>query len=103
MATEAEAKFEHTQGPWQLEFGHTQQASGAVYWQVHDGSDAIACNQFCWAGNAEGNARLIAAAPDLLSLAYQYRDDLHHPPTHDSRERRIKAIDAVISKAEGRS
>ncbi|TAX57145.1 hypothetical protein ELI01_18890 [Rhizobium leguminosarum] len=40
-----------------------------------------------------------AAAPELLQLAYQYRDDLHHPPARDSVERRLKAIEAVISKA----
>lgn len=97
------SESKHTPGPWQVEFAHTQQSSGIVYWQVHDGSDAIACNQFCVAGNAEANARLVAAAPDLLSLAYQYRDDLRHPPTQDSRERRLKAIEEVIAKAEGRS
>lgn len=38
----------------------------------------------------------------LLQLAYQYRDDLHHPPAPDSRERRLSAIDAAIAKAETR-
>lgn len=56
----------HTPGPWQVEFGHTQTASGIQYWQVTDGSDAICCNQFCYAGSAQANACLIAAAPDLL-------------------------------------
>ena len=44
-------------------------------------------------------ATLIAAAPDLLSLALQYRDDLRRPPSPDSRERRLAAIDAAIAKA----
>ena len=47
------------------------------------------------------DARLIAAAPDLLALALQYRDDLRHPPTADSITRRIAAIDAAIAKATG--
>lgn len=50
---------------------------------------------------AKSNARLIAAAPELLQLALQYRDDLHHPPSQDSRERRLAAIKAVIAKATG--
>lgn len=52
---------------------------------------------------SKARTSLISAAPDLLSLAYQYRDDLRHPPTQDSRERRLKAIEDVIAKAEGRS
>lgn len=32
----------------------------------------------------------------LRELAYQYRSDMRHPPAPDSRERRIKAINAVI-------
>lgn len=44
-----------------------------------------------------------ATALNLTQLAYQYRDDLHHPPSPDSRERRLHAIEAAIAKAEGRS
>ena len=42
--------------------------------------------------------RFNAAAPDLLALAYQYRDDLRHPPTADSITRRLAAIDAALAK-----
>lgn len=45
------------------------------------------------------NALLIAASPELLAMAYQYRSDLLYPPTPDSRERRIAAIDALVAKA----
>ena len=56
----------HTPGPWYAESGHKQQ-NGQVYWQITDGNDAIMQNQFCWCqGSHEANARLIAAAPDLL-------------------------------------
>lgn len=41
-----------------------------------------------------------ASAAELLSLAFQYRDDLHHPPAADSVQRRLQAIEAVLSKAE---
>lgn len=46
-------------------------------------------------------ARLIAAAPDLLELAYQYQSDLRHPPTADSVERRLERIAAVLAKVGG--
>ena len=46
-------------------------------------------------------SRLNAAAPDLLALAYQYRDDLRHPPSADSITRRLAAIDAVLAKVKG--
>ena len=56
-----------------------------------------------WAGFIErfkANAALITAAPDLLSLAHQYRSDLLHPVRDEgSKQRRIEAIDAAIAKA----
>ncbi|GLI99161.1 hypothetical protein [Sphingobium sp. BS19] len=40
---------------------------------------------------------LLANAPALLALVHQYRSDLLYPPSDDSRERRIAAIDAVLA------
>jgi len=58
----------HTPGPWIIEEGHIQRDSGGIrYWQVSDGQDAIACNQFCYADESQANARLIAAAPQMLA------------------------------------
>jgi hypothetical protein len=48
------------------------------------------------------SAPAIAAAPDLLDLAIQYRNDLLRPSADDSRDRRIAAIDAAIAKATGK-
>jgi hypothetical protein len=42
--------------------------------------------------------RLMSVAPELLALALQYRDDLRYPPSSDSTERRLAAIEAVIAK-----
>ena len=53
------------------------------------------CSKF----HPRANIRLITAAPDLLMLALQYRDDLRRPPTGDSLERRIAAVSQVIAKA----
>jgi len=47
------------------------------------------------------NARLIAEAPNLLALVIQYRDDLRRPPSPDSVERRLQAVNAAIAKATG--
>lgn len=55
-----------TPGPWLLDVGFDGSGDFNQYWQVHDGSDAVVCStSFCMAGNKEGNAHLIAAAPDL--------------------------------------
>ncbi len=65
----------HTPGPWYAESGH-EQRNGQLYWQVTDGNDAIMQNQFCWCqGSQEANARLIAAAPDLLEALEMMRDN----------------------------
>jgi len=48
---------------------------------------------------SEANARLIAAAPELLTALCQYRSDLLHPTAPDSRERRLAMIDALLAKA----
>lgn len=96
----------HTPGPWQIEFGHTQTASGIQYWQVTDGADAICCNQFCYTGDAEVNARLIAAAPDLLEALVMVRDadnDCHSDGLDTIPPMARAKIDAAIARAEGRS
>lgn len=41
---------------------------------------------------------LLINAPALVVLAYQYRNDLLYPPSADSRERRIAAIDALLKE-----
>ena len=53
------------------------------------------------AGALEADARLLAAAPDLWELVLQYRADLSHPLSDDSRQRRLEAIDRAIAKVSG--
>lgn len=50
---------------------------------------------------ARANFRLIAAAPELLELAYQYASDLRYPPQGDSIKRRLERIESVIAKVKG--
>lgn len=65
-----------TPGPWEAESGH-EQRNGVLYWQVQDDSDCIMQNQFCYTrGDAEANARLIAASPDLAREVLRLREAL---------------------------
>jgi len=96
--------MKHTPAPWQ-----TSLTDDTVV--IHIGADGVHYEVATIDGDynepdlwpvMEANARLIAAAPDLLALAHQYRDDLRHPPTADSITRRLAAIDAAIAKATGK-
>ena len=42
--------------------------------------------------------RLYALNQELLALAYQYANDMRYPPTEDSRQRRLAAVEAVLAK-----
>lgn len=42
----------------------------------------------------------LALTDNLVALAAQYRDDLLHPPTDDSRKRRLEAIERALSAAD---
>lgn len=106
---------QHTQGPWEFEdvmgpemlmivqAGLTSDQWTFIATVHNDESEERDDRHYIVAAEQIANARLIAAAPELLALVLQYRDDMHHPPAPDSRERRLKAIEAVIAKAEGQS
>ena len=49
----------------------------------------------------ELHARAIAEVPAMVIALRQYRDDMRHPPTADSRERRIAMIEAILSRIDG--
>ena len=109
------AEMKHTPGPWTVEdpmgadigLSIVQSGLETYEWEfiaIISRSDWVdgahmGRQHFISPEEQTANARLIAAAPELLALAYQYRDDLHHPPTPGSRERRLSAIEAVLSKA----
>jgi len=93
--------MKHTPAPWQ-----TSLTDDTVV--IHIGADGVHYEVATIDGDynepdlwpvMEANARLIAAAPDLLALALQYRDDMRHPPSADSITRRLAAIDAAIARA----
>lgn len=100
----------HTPGPWVLDPQYLSEVQTedlktiASCWHEHaDGATITVTGVLpCSLAESAANAHLIRAAPELLKLAAQYRDDLHHPPSPDSKQRRLAAIEAVIAKAEGR-
>ena len=91
---------QHTPGPWIAEpadmFGDHN-----IVLRDSDDCRAVAAVVSNMRPEAEvaGNARLIAASPDLLALAYQYLSDLRYPPIGDSVQRRLERAAQVIAKA----
>lgn len=83
---------QHTPGPWRAAGNHVFSIAGRL---------TVTRCEYGTDDERNANALLIAAAPELLDLAYQYLSDLRYPPTSDSRERRIERIQQVIAKAIG--
>ena len=69
-AQSPEAIGVHTSGPWTATFSFPGLTPGiGDTWQIDCEGHAVCTTQFCYAPNTEANARLIAAAPDLLAVA----------------------------------
>jgi len=80
----------HTKGPW---MALPDNPKVEAWWHVSDGEDFI-CQMFSKHGefdNAKANARLIAAAPDLLE-ALQYVMSAHGEQLTDAFDQAHKAI-----------
>lgn len=101
----------HTPGPWTVGDGHIwhideatgmgyrfkpiEFAGGCLAWVADDDGDA----------EAEPNARLIAAAPELLKELKEFVDrwtKYDRPPTGDDLAVYIRCARKAIAKAEGR-
>ena len=92
----------HTKGPWHIA-AHTAETPDSILpgcdWSVY-GSDekrTSVCFEGAWTECAAANARLIAAAPDLLAALValvNHKDDLMPPRLWD-------AARAAIARAEG--
>ena len=98
----------HTPGPWTA-------VKNSAYWEI-DGPDDFGGVADTCASSAgepdfgrsmalgEANARLIAAAPDLLSACRGLLDAIHDSMTHESQNHHREQIDAAfaaVEKAEG--
>ena len=89
----------HTPGPWAVGYGSKVVA---VYmkpisegWYVRD---QVA--RFDRDAEGEANARLIAAAPDLLAALKALRNECSGTPRPDQTVPMLAAADAAIAKAE---
>ena len=97
----------HTPGPWQ----HGDLDDGDTIYVFGRGEDTLVCevnDTDLDADEAEGNARLIAAAPELLAAckaAVEYAETCRDIPEFSSGycigTDHLEAIKAAIAKAEG--
>lgn len=103
------SKLKHTPGPWQVSGGRSRQ--DAYGHTVGPDGFGIACVFYCDRTTADhiaslADARLMAAAPELLEALKEAKDGLRYwePQTaHGAREmaRICALVDAAIKKAEG--
>lgn len=83
----------HTPGPWRV----VKTAHGPIDIVIPDGRDIVTVYGG-GSGDKEGNARLIAAAPDLLAMLKVAQLWLDVDGRFD-----MQGVNAAIAKAEGRS
>lgn len=94
--------FSHTPGPWQI---HNNVGRKGGLGIVADGAPCvIACmsNVKAWPVEAEANARLIAAAPDLLEacrMAYRFYRQFNR--LSNNEDEIFQAVKQAIRKATG--
>jgi hypothetical protein len=88
----------HTPGPW-----HVRQGSDCLHVVSDDTTMHTGCISF--AGNGHANARLIAAAPEMLAalklIESVYRQNAVADVSEPSSV--LDAVQAAIAKADGRS
>jgi hypothetical protein len=90
-----EKRSKHTEGKWKA-----QTDSEGFYWVDHiteDGGESI-CDMTNL--NPEANARLIAAAPDLLKACKAARDFIDDPRRSADEDELFDILKVAIQKAE---
>ena len=97
--------IKHTPGPWYAEKKNVHTGSVATcHWDGEDWWEVYSLN---WAdGSAEANARLIAAAPDLLEALEEALEDWGDDHFDEEYPYRIEWADkarAAIRKARGKT
>ena len=103
----------HTPGPWGA---YAELKSGGLHtiWTEDTNGDPHPFTKLiartCLAPGSEGNARLMAAAPDLLAECVKARsvlrtalDDVTNPTGKNVINRRIETLTAAITKARGQA
>ena len=104
----------HTPGPWSVERSNKHgiiwiDAAESRLGDICDLYHITASDQLVAKDNAEANAKLIAAAPDLLEACKMFAEWLHEDNQHspnspyqiDRHAKAVKTTMAAIAKAEG--
>lgn len=92
----------HTPGPWRVDkiFGLIMGAKGEEIAAIHSGTEEGRQNL----ETSNYNARLIAAAPEMLDVLKQARHRLYKLQDIGAESQRtLELIEAVIAKAEGQN
>lgn len=87
----------HTPGPWHAQ-NWTRHAAATV---LVDDALAVTGKRVIADCGTEADARLIAAAPDLLKLAYHIVSRLEYGPGSNPNDGLLHDARAVIAKARG--
>ena len=92
----------HTPGPWKLQAGRSfETKSGTFHLAYGTSKNGVAdFPDFC---ELDANAKLIAAAPDLLEAAIIAADWLCECPEGTDQYERGQVLAKAIAKAEGRT
>lgn len=115
---------QHTPGPWKVgtDTANNAQGYGSYLWSLHifacNGNEEDEDTNICWCSSqgdgaqdgdnapklsvARANARLIAAAPDLLGALKLCVNRLALHAAHGNLDV-VDAVDAAIAKAESRA
>lgn len=91
-------KATHTPGPWSLE---THETNPRNFFKVETGKRVI-CDAFGHSREDYANARLIAAAPDMLAFLRDLAAE-KAKSTQDARMFSDRNLAAIIAKAEGQA
>jgi hypothetical protein len=95
----------HAPGPWGASFSFPGRDGIGDVWQIDADGHAVCTTQFCYAPHTEANARLIAAAPDLLeagqALQFARKAQKLAPSAENLSRVRVAsdAFDEAIAKA----
>jgi hypothetical protein len=90
----------HTPGPWQVSDG--PDIDGDPYETVFAKDRPVIAHVGEWDGEGESNARLIAAAPDLLEALRDLLDQLRGigiPDWHGAEGLTLEQADTAVAKA----
>lgn len=90
-------KAEHTTGPWTAYPPH-EASNSSEYWEIEDTAGHTA-TVYGDDAEAAANAKLIAAAPDLLAVALHILSILEAPPPNKPGGVSREMLRAAIAKA----